>query len=112
MEIWKPIPSLPEYEASSLGNVRRVPWLSPMPRGRGYRVYGGYAWPGTNSKHDRRPRITFRGKTYKVADLVCEAFHGKPPFPWTIVVYRDGNLRNCAASNLLWYYSIIAARAG
>lgn len=100
MEIWKSVPSLPEYEASSLGRVRRVPYLASMPHG-GLRSYGGRAHFGVWSKDQLRYLLIFRKKTYKVHRLVCEAFHGRPP-AGSDTLHVDENPANNRPENLKW----------
>lgn len=41
-------------------------------------------------------------KTFKVARLVCEAFHGLPPFPRAVVMHVDDNPGNNRPENLRW----------
>lgn len=98
-EEWRVSPSLPEYEVSSLGRVRRIPYRAPMPRG-GYRIYGGKAHYGQEA--DGRMVFVFRGKTYKVHQLVCEEFNGPKPFPSAVVMHLDENFRNNRPDNLRW----------
>lgn len=100
-EIWRLIPSLPGYVASSLGNVMRLPYVAPMPRG-GERAYGGEPWPGVWSPTDERFIIVVDGRTYKIARLVCEAFHGPAPAEKPICMHLDENSRNNRADNLSW----------
>jgi hypothetical protein len=102
-EIWKEVPSLPEYEASSLGRIRRKPFVGVMPRG-GERQYGGKEWFGVWHKDTKRFMFTFKGKNYKVAVVVCEAFHGKAPhpYPMSVCMHLDENSRNNRADNLAW----------
>lgn len=38
----------------------------------------------------------------KIHRLVCEAFHGSPPFPKAVVIHLDENGKNNNASNLKW----------
>lgn len=99
IEEWRASPSLPEYEVSSLGRVRRVPYQKAMPRG-GTRTYGGQ--PHFGQEADGRMIFVFRGKSYKVHQLVCEAFNGAKPFPAAVVMHMDEDFRNNRASNLGW----------
>src|SRR5690349_20840109 len=100
-EIWCPIPSLPTYEASSFGRIRKIPTTKPMPRG-GVRSYGGVAWTGTWDQEQRRYTMMYKGKTYRVARLVCEAFHGPPPPGRSVAMHTDENSRNNRPDNLAW----------
>lgn len=99
MEEWRVSPSLPEYEVSSLGRVRRITYTKAMPRG-GERTYGGAAHFGQEA--DGRMIFVFRQKSYKVHQLVCEAFHGQKPFPKAVVMHHDENFKNNAPGNLRW----------
>lgn len=100
-EEWRIAPSLPEYEVSSLGRIRRIPHFSPMPGG-GERIYGGKVWLGCWEPKQKRYILMYRGKTYKVARLVCEAFHGVAPPNLPYVLHLDEDSRNNRASNLKW----------
>lgn len=99
-EVWKPIPSLPEYEASSMGRLRRLPFYGQMPNG-GERPYGGKITLGTLRKDSGRRAMVFKGKNYKVHRLVCEAFHGPQP-SGCVAMHLDGNPLNNRADNLAW----------
>ncbi len=98
-EIWRQIPSLPDYEASSHGRVRRRLFKGVMPYG-GTRAYGGKPWPG--SWAGTRYTMRYRGKTYKIARLVCEAFHGPAPTGEPYCLHIDENARNNRPENLKW----------
>lgn len=99
LEQWLSVPSLPDYEASSEGRVRRIPYLAQMPNG-GERSYGGEAhvgqWDG------ERFIMTYRGRTYKVARLICEAFNGPPPSSKSICMHANENSRDNRPENLEW----------
>jgi len=93
LEVWKRIPSEPNYEASSLGGIRRC---VPGPNTRvGRRLKGlearGYLVVCTS--HDglvrRRP----------VHVLVAEAFHGPRPDGF-VVRHKDGDAKNNAEVNI------------
>ena len=101
VETWRVVPSLPEYLASSLGRVMRVPHVVEIVRGA-RRQYGGQPTFGTWRKSEDRYAIMFRRKNYKVARLICEAFVGPPPFAGAVCMHLDENSRNNAASNLAW----------
>jgi hypothetical protein len=98
-EIWRLIPSMPGLLASSRGRLMVAPYLGELPQG-GTRQYGGYArkgcWDGD------RYIYVLKGKTYKVARLVCEAFHGPAPEGKNVCMHMDENSRNNAPSNLKW----------
>jgi hypothetical protein len=100
-EVWRTIPSLPQYQASSWGRVRCLPFIGIMPHG-GEREYGGKPSYGTWRKDTKRYAILYRGQNYKVARLVCEAFKGPPPFNDARALHIDENSRNNRPTNLKW----------
>jgi len=102
-EIWKDIPSLPCSESSRWGRIRCRTTKKAMPKG-GVRTYGGKPWLGCWVKVPGRYIFRFRGKTYKVAPLICEAFHGPAPFPYplSVCMHLDENARNNRPENLAW----------
>lgn len=76
-----------------------APYRAPCARG-GTRQYGGEPtlgqWDGT------RFIYTLKGRSYKVARLICEAFHGAPPFPEAVAMHGDENARNNRPTNISW----------
>ncbi|MBX9738699.1 MAG: HNH endonuclease [Beijerinckiaceae bacterium] len=100
-EIWRDIPSLPRVLASNEGRIMLVPYRGAMPRG-GQRPYGGTPTFGVWNKADGRFIVTIGDRTYKVARLVAEAFHGGPPFEGAVVMHLDENAANNRADNLRW----------
>lgn len=98
-EKWRVSPSLPDYEVSSFGRVRRIPYLSPMPNG-GMREYGGHAHCGQDSGEGRMIFV-YKGKSYKVHQLVCEAFNGKRPDGF-VCMHLDEDYTNNKPDNLKW----------
>jgi len=102
-EIWKASPSVKGLEVSSLGRIRVTPYHKEMPHG-GFKVIGGHAWLGNIARDVSRPRRTFRfrGRTYKVHRLVCEAFHGPAPFENADVLHENGNTLDNAETNIRW----------
>jgi len=100
-ERWRVIPSLPEFIASSHRRVMRLPWGGRMPYG-GMKPYGGEPTFGTWSPTDNRFIHCYQGKTYKVARLICEAFHGPAPALKPVCMHLDENSRNNRPGNLAW----------
>jgi hypothetical protein len=98
-EVWLKVPGVPGMLASSDGRLMAESFVRKMPRG-GTVVHKGKAWTGTWSKEGRYT-TKFRGKNYKVARLVCEAFHGPPP-PGAVCMHLDENARNNRFENLAW----------
>lgn len=45
---------------------------------------------------------TKRWGTLKIHQIICEAFHGKKPFPSAVVLHLDEDGTNNAAQNLAW----------
>lgn len=78
-----------------------APYEAPMPKG-GSRQYGGQPHFGVWNKQDARFIIVHKGKSYKVAQLVCEAFSGPRPFHGAVCMHRDENAANNRAENLEW----------
>lgn len=76
-----------------------APYMAPLPRG-GVRQYGGEPtlgqWTGT------RYIYVLKGRTYRAARLICEAFHGPAPADRPNCLHDDENARNNRPSNLIW----------
>ena len=100
-EVWRSIPSLPEYLASSEGRIMRLPFVGEMPHG-GERQYGGTPHFGVWNKQDGRFTLQFNGHTYKVHRLICEAFHGPAPDGSPVCMHADENGTNNRPANLTW----------
>ena len=95
-EVWRTIPSHPNYEASSLGRVRRAvdgvnTWAGRILTNC---ELGGYHVVGVSSGG--------KAKHVKVHRLVCEAFHGPAPFEGAQVAHGDGVRSNNVPGNLRW----------
>jgi hypothetical protein len=97
---WRCVPSVNGLLASSDGLLMVVPHERPMPNGRGARLYGGQpirgAWDGS------RFLYRLRGRTYKVARLVCEAFRGPAPDDKPYCIHLDENAANNKIENVSW----------
>ena len=78
-----------------------LPYIAPMPHG-GKRQYGGEPTFGVWNKTDARFQYLHKGKIYKVARLVCEAFHGPAPADQPICMHLDENAANNRPDNLAW----------
>lgn len=101
-EVWRSIPSLPEYIASSHGRVMRLPYCAVIHNGA-VRQYGGQPREGVSHRHNfNRPTIHFQNKNYRVSRLVCEAFHGPSPFDGAVVMHIDDDQKNNRPDNLKW----------
>lgn len=100
-ETWREVPSLPVMLVSSEGRVMVKPYRASMPKG-GKRCYGGEPHFGVWNKTDGRFIVVYKGKSYKVHQLVCEAFNGEKPFPEAVVMHLDENAANNRPSNLKW----------
>lgn len=83
-EKWRPIPSLPGYEASSEGRIRN-----------GARILNG-----TVDRYGYRYFNIKGGKKVKAHRLVCEAFHGPPAAEQC--AHADGDKLNNRPGNLRW----------
>ncbi len=109
-EQWKDVPSQPEIMASSLGRVWVKPCHRPMPSG-GTRTYSskptyGHDDTSATQRADSPMRKIVRvgrlNRTFKIHQLVCEAFHGPKPSPKHIVLHLDEDPSNNTPINLRW----------
>lgn len=100
-EIWRDVPSVPGVLASNEGRVMLVPYRAEIANG-GKRSVGGQPLWGVWDKSNARFKINFKGKSYKVHQLVAEAFHGPAPFDGAIIMHVDENAANNRAANLQW----------
>lgn len=99
-EIWLVAPSLPTHEVSSWGRIRKTPHFAPMPYG-GLRQYGGQPHYGTDSGEGRMIYV-YKGKTYKIHRLICEAFNGPAPEGKNICMHLESDYKNNNPENLAW----------
>lgn len=100
-EQWRSVPSEPLLEASSLGRVRSLPYETPMPSG-GFKVNQVSPTYGTTAKMSKnyvRKILVFRRKTYRVHQLVAEAFIGFRPLG-LITSHKDEDSLNNRVDNL------------
>lgn len=106
-EIWKPVPSREGIYVSSLGRVQLPMREARMPKG-GVRTYNPKPTYGVTTKSSKKAMHSYKGiynRFYgimKVHRLVCEAFHGIPPFPDAVVIHLDENAHNNRPENLKW----------
>jgi hypothetical protein len=97
-EEWRRVRRNPAYAVSNLGRVRRV-----FPDGKGRaggivpQQIGSHGYPVV-----RIVPLFGKPKTRLVHRLVCEAFHGPPPFLGAEVAHGDGRRSNPRADNLRW----------
>lgn len=106
-EIWKSVPSYPGVMASNLGRVLMPETSALMPNGirRAYRTkprIGSIARSAADASHVYRKIWSRRFGNLKVHGLVCEAFHGRRPFPGAVIIHRDENGLNNREENLCW----------
>lgn len=107
IEIWKPVPSKPCIIASSLGRIKLPQSEAKMPNG-GMRVYepkpiyGSITRASKGAKHEYRNVLSRKFGNMKIHRLVCEAFHGPPPFERAVVIHLDENGLNNKPENLKW----------
>lgn len=100
-EEWRIVPSQPSLMVSSEGRFMVLPYQGEMPNG-GLRHYGGQPHFGVWNKTDCRFIVVYKGKTYKIHQMVCEAFNGPAPFPDAVVMHVDENAANNRPYNLKW----------
>lgn len=106
-EKWLPVPSKPGLMASSFGRVLLPGSKAKMPYG-GEREYIPKPTLGVVTKSSKTARHKYYGlnnKRYgniKVHRAVCEAFHGSPPFPKSVVIHIDEDALNNRPENLKW----------
>ena len=91
------MPSLSFVQASSKGRIRVGPYSMPMPNGWS-RIYQGL--PTFGNWDGDRFIIVIKRRTYKMARLICEAFHGEPPADRPYCLHKDS--RNNVPTNLEW----------
>jgi hypothetical protein len=91
-ETWRPIPTAPGYEASSLGRIRNA-------------ARGNVLSPSLNPETgylQTTVSIKGRRKTHAVHRAVCAAFHGEPPTTGHQAAHGNGIRTDNRAENLRW----------
>ncbi len=100
MEEWHDIPSLPGYQASTLGRIRSA--VRPLRDALGRR----YILPSKLRALSVAPngylRFNARGRQRTVHRAVLEAFVGPCPTPNHQAAHWDGDKTNCQLDNLRW----------
>lgn len=95
---WRVVPGFPDYEVSSLGEVRRITANKWAPAGYVVRcslTHDGYR-KLTLSQRDGTRRML------RAARVVAIAFLGPPPSSRHVVAHRDGAKTNDCIENLRW----------
>lgn len=107
-EIWKPVLGYEGlYEVSSLGRVRSVDRIVKKKDGGLATLKGVVLSARFNKKRKnyqyRQTELSKNGakRTFHIAHLVCEAFHGPRPEGYQCM-HLDGNCANDRADNLAW----------
>ena len=101
-ETWRYCESAPQFIVSSEGRIMILPHIGPMPHG-GERHYETTPVYGVSHPDDgNRPMLVYKGKSFRISKLICEAFNGKKPFAGAVVMHIDDNPQNNRASNLKW----------
>ncbi len=101
-EEWRPIPGCPNYEASSLGRVRRKAGTEGCPISRVLRPKtrkarkGRLAYQEVALSHGGEP------KSFLLHRLIALAFHGDPPKDKPIAAHCDGDPKNNRPENIRW----------
>lgn len=96
-EIWKPIPSFPGYEASSLGRIKSIDRTIVIADGSRRFLRGRMIAPW--KVKTGYPMVYCKGAGRYVHALVIEAFHGPRP-KGCQCCHNDGNRENPRADNL------------
>lgn len=94
-ECWVAIPGWPTYEAGDHGHIRVRAALGKH----------GYILPyTTNAQGVQYVTLTYRNmqRELQVDRLICEAYHGPPPYAYTNVVHGDGIIWNHWQASLRW----------
>lgn len=103
-EIWKPIPDLLEYEASSFGNIRSVDRIIKTSSGQVRKYKGKIIKQDFNKVAGYfYVKLKVAGIPYKerlVHRIIAHTFHGKPE--GKEVDHKDKNRKNNKSENLQW----------
>lgn len=102
-EIWKEIPTIPCYEASTLGNIRSVDRVVRKIDGILY-TYKGHVLSKKINKQGRE-EVSIHNKTYQVHRLIAITFIDNPN-NYPQVNHKDENPRNNKVDNLEWCTSV------
>ena len=100
------IKSIDGAMANGMGQIKFPCSESKMPNG-GTRAYITKWVFGVKRRASKTARhcyfgTLYKGKNYKIHRLVCEAFHGPPPFPRAVVIHIDEDGLNNRPENLKW----------
>jgi len=106
-EIWEPVPSKPGIMASSWGRILLPVREYSMPNGGVSKTnpkptYGCKTKASKTARHEHMGVSNRYFGNMKVHRLVCEAFHGKPPFKKAVVIHLDEDATNNRPENLKW----------
>lgn len=106
-EDWKPVPSKPGIMASSFGRIKLPDRVIKMPNG-GVKhtnpapTYGSVTKASKTARHEYYGLFNRKFGNLKVHRLVCEAFHGVPPFDKAVVIHLNENALDNRPENLRW----------
>jgi hypothetical protein len=97
-EVWRDIPSAPNYQASSHGRIRSLWFINRVAR-----LYRPKILRATVQRGREGLSISIAGCVHRrsVHRLVCEAFHGPQP-AGKECAHNNGNARDNRPNNLRW----------
>ena len=99
-EVWKPVSELPGYEVSNIGRVKNNTY--DRLNGRNIEsLVDAQSYQSMNTGA-LNLRIYADGKYWKLHRLVAKAFIDNDDKSKNLVLFKDGNPRNCKADNLYW----------
>jgi hypothetical protein len=100
--IWKDIPSLPGYQASDTGDIRRLAYRDSLGRAAGGNTVA--CTPNRRGYLTVNAYVPRRGRYQPclVHRLVCEAFHGPAPFGGAKALHYVNDLTRNTPDNVRW----------
>lgn len=106
LEVWKPIPEIDNYQASSLGRIRSLDRVITNSLGVSKKRKGQILIGGENHGEYRQVNHCVNGKQKSVSvhRWIAKAFHPNPD-NLEEVHHKDGNRRNNREDNLEWISS-------
>ena len=102
MEVWKEIPSLPGYEASSDGRIKRLSCIITCKDGQRHPYDERILAPKYDKDGYYIVMVSKKLGHKRLHRLICEAFHGLPPKGKNEVRHLNGVKTDNRPGNIIW----------